>query len=587
MRRFQKRAFTMVELLVVIAIIGVLMSLLLPAVQKARESARSAECKNNLKQLGLAFNNFSNRHGVMPTYDGLFPPKVFKKLKGSSVEVPDNSPRIAAGWFVHLLPDLDHQVLYDNMLNRKPGDPGVVFTQQDSGTITTPPSDNYKPAYCVRNGVTLPSNINSTASMESYLRSLFWIGAGQSNTDGYVWRYTGNSNCTTTYATEPQNGSWAWCSTGDDIASRTCDSSGNQAFWSIQQPECVTKPGYWQGRMPGQEFVGANLADEQPGVYIPATTVCTPATPQASYRITKYNSNNCETYGKWVCEHNGQEVSGVTSKTNCGEWGNRGTYNCYPQQGSPGGTTTTKQIVGVTITPTGVEIPFEELHCYSDPSPTRPMAVVSSPARAGAWSLTNYLANFFVLTVTNTSNGPRGFEDDPSQNAAAPSYSSGNASTGNLADEEIPSRYEDVTDGASNTILFAEAMRECNPSYRFAFWSQWKPNPKDVYPGTSLKKPNTHNFGMVWDGNMFTNMFQANASVRYCGAWYVQAMHGDSINVGMLDGSVRAISSNVSHGQINDADRPGKGEVPIHDVAKGVWDFLMDATDGQIIRDNY
>lgn len=110
-----RRGFTLVELLVVIAIIGVLIALLLPAVQQARESARRMQCTNNLKQISLAAHNFHDTFGTLPAAiysDGI------ADLYSSDIETHKswdiNSASLRGpNWAVVLLPFIEQNSLYD------------------------------------------------------------------------------------------------------------------------------------------------------------------------------------------------------------------------------------------------------------------------------------------------------------------------------------------------------------------------------------------------------------------------------------------------------------------------------------------
>ncbi len=93
------KGFTLIELLVVIAIIAILIALLLPAVQQAREAARRTQCRNNLKQLGLAFHNYADVHLRFPRNNPL-------------VTRGDGKKYVQGPWTVAVLPFIEQTTLY-------------------------------------------------------------------------------------------------------------------------------------------------------------------------------------------------------------------------------------------------------------------------------------------------------------------------------------------------------------------------------------------------------------------------------------------------------------------------------------------
>ncbi|MEX2174226.1 MAG: DUF1559 domain-containing protein [Pirellulaceae bacterium] len=153
--------FTLVELLVVIAIIGVLVALLLPAVQAAREAARRTQCNNNLKQLTIALHNYHD------TY-------LYFVYRRGGTQLPDTNPGSNRGrrsGFISLLPFFEQKPMYDNIMAGDPSvgippqggtawgnwvpDGGVHNGWDDSPDVLLCPSDN---GYTSKN-----DNINSYA----------------------------------------------------------------------------------------------------------------------------------------------------------------------------------------------------------------------------------------------------------------------------------------------------------------------------------------------------------------------------------------------------------------------------------------
>jgi prepilin-type N-terminal cleavage/methylation domain-containing protein len=143
--------FTLVELLVVIAIIGILVALLLPAIQAAREAARRVACTNNLKNLGLAVLNYHDAKKHFPVSMG------YVREGG---EAPADVEQPCTGWILNTLPQLEEQALYDRFQQ------GGAF----EGTYTATGGGCRQPALgrgvgSIKNGISVPALMQTQLSI--------------------------------------------------------------------------------------------------------------------------------------------------------------------------------------------------------------------------------------------------------------------------------------------------------------------------------------------------------------------------------------------------------------------------------------
>ena len=159
--RRKRLGFTLIELLVVIAIIAVLIALLLPAVQQARESARRTQCKNNLKQMGLALHNYESTFGRLPA-------AAWGATQSSAAvtQVTDtNFQDDGFGWMVSILPYIDQTNLYTKI--NPQGYPGVISDTPTreryygTGVTIIPGGDSVIPGYICPSSA-LPTRVPAT-----------------------------------------------------------------------------------------------------------------------------------------------------------------------------------------------------------------------------------------------------------------------------------------------------------------------------------------------------------------------------------------------------------------------------------------
>jgi prepilin-type N-terminal cleavage/methylation domain-containing protein/prepilin-type processing-associated H-X9-DG protein len=184
-RRTSRSGFTLIELLVVIAIIGVLIGLLLPAVQKVREAANRASCQNNLHQIALASHNYQSAFGRFPPGNNISPNCI-----GSQYQLPQPFAGPYTGVLAYLLPYMEQDNVYNQLPpnngadgNANPLGAGNLFAPNTSAgawAYSYPPFD-FNSGVTAVNGTGYPKPAAETV-IKSYLCPSDNAGAGNNTT---------------------------------------------------------------------------------------------------------------------------------------------------------------------------------------------------------------------------------------------------------------------------------------------------------------------------------------------------------------------------------------------------------------------
>lgn len=199
--RCRQRAFTLIELLVVIAIIAVLIALLLPAVQQAREAARRTQCKNNLKQIGLAIHNYHDTFLRFPSV------MYWSNFGGSNMVAPypggntSNTwyANMSHDWLVAVLPYIDQAPLYNqvnfNVAITNAVNANIVATNISAFQCPSDPYSNSSNKFTMMGGNWARGNYG--ASGYNRANTSTWAGTGTGDRGVFGYNAWNNINAVT------------------------------------------------------------------------------------------------------------------------------------------------------------------------------------------------------------------------------------------------------------------------------------------------------------------------------------------------------------------------------------------------------
>ena len=450
--------FTLVEVLVVIAVIGILVGLLLPAVQAARSASRKSDCGNKLKQLGTAVHQFHERMGTMPTYWGA--------MKGKGAEV-------WGGWALHLMPDFDQQAAYNSLASSALSTTGTFWTQVP---------DTSKPPI-----------VPAIAQSADY-------------------------------------------SPGTPVSTQV----------TITIPAVPAVPA----------VIGL-------GINIPEI----PAIPPRTVTVTETVYENAKGTPAQSAIYPLKDSAKLT-------------YSA----GLPNNFSAAQSTISLGV-----------LQCSDDTSTAAAGSMILGKDGAN-WSLTNYLANTHAFLKFGSRLLDATPLTDPTGTGGLFSFPPAKRNSALVSDQYLhvygegtgynPRQFVHIGDGLSNTILFAEAMRQCDKggTNRFAFLpSGYTANEHGF--GFEPQMRNTAGVVARNGGYGHTLMFQTRTPPDGASPLRAQGNHGTVLMVAMCDGSVRAIASTVSCRESADPNWEGRiyGANTYNPVgrggglayADGVWDMLL------------